>query len=279
MNTTHWTERLSEYLDGELSAEDQIAIEVHLDACYTCRDTARDLRELGEAMRSRAAARTAGAEQELGGLSGGVESRLKAERAVSWQGRFENLFQDMHLVWAAAGATGATLACTIVVHGMLLFASAGRPDSLAAMLASLSSAAANRHLAGQVVLMPRAYADAVMPAAIAYHGIGDDAEFTLAAVITRDGTVSSLELLASDENGRPIGKSERREALSVLDAASTARFEPARYGGSPIAVNMIWLLSHTTVRGKISAPGPARKTHSASGVSLERTRQLPPIGA
>jgi hypothetical protein len=38
--------------------------------------------------------------------------------------------------------------------------------------------------------------------------------------------------------------------LEVLEAASQARFEPARAGGAPVAVNVVWLLAHTTVVGK-----------------------------
>ena len=34
---THWTERLSEYLDGELSASDTAACEAHLAQCAACR--------------------------------------------------------------------------------------------------------------------------------------------------------------------------------------------------------------------------------------------------
>ena len=38
--------------------------------------------------------------------------------------------------------------------------------------------------------------------------------------------------------------------LAMLDAASRAQFEPARAGGAPIAVSMMWLLAHTTVVGR-----------------------------
>lgn len=33
-----WTERLSEYLDGDLAARDRTALEAHLEGCATCRD-------------------------------------------------------------------------------------------------------------------------------------------------------------------------------------------------------------------------------------------------
>ena len=41
---THWTERLSEYLDGELTAPEQAACDAHLDTCADCRTTLAELR-------------------------------------------------------------------------------------------------------------------------------------------------------------------------------------------------------------------------------------------
>ncbi|HVL66118.1 MAG TPA: zf-HC2 domain-containing protein [Vicinamibacterales bacterium] len=40
------TDRLSEYIDGELSAGEQVEMERHLAACAACREVADDLREL-----------------------------------------------------------------------------------------------------------------------------------------------------------------------------------------------------------------------------------------
>jgi hypothetical protein len=42
--STHWTERLSDYQDGELSAADLRACEAHLAECPTCRDVLSELR-------------------------------------------------------------------------------------------------------------------------------------------------------------------------------------------------------------------------------------------
>jgi hypothetical protein len=35
----------------------------------------------------------------------------------------------------------------------------------------------------------------------------------------------------------------------MIEAASRAQFEPARAGGAPVAVSLVWLLAHTTVVG------------------------------
>lgn len=41
--STHWTNRLSEYLDGELSPADQAACQTHLAGCADCRAVVADL--------------------------------------------------------------------------------------------------------------------------------------------------------------------------------------------------------------------------------------------
>jgi hypothetical protein len=44
MSSDQWTDRLSEYLDQELDADEQTAIETHLRDCAACRQTLDDLR-------------------------------------------------------------------------------------------------------------------------------------------------------------------------------------------------------------------------------------------
>ncbi len=42
----HWTDRLSEYLDGELGVAERAALEAHLDGCPACRATLAELRRV-----------------------------------------------------------------------------------------------------------------------------------------------------------------------------------------------------------------------------------------
>lgn len=44
--TDRWTDRLSEYLDGDLSADERTALEAHLRECPACRTTVDDLRRV-----------------------------------------------------------------------------------------------------------------------------------------------------------------------------------------------------------------------------------------
>ena len=49
---THWTDRLSEYLDGELPPAERAACEAHLTGCDECRDVLTDLRGILQLARS-----------------------------------------------------------------------------------------------------------------------------------------------------------------------------------------------------------------------------------
>jgi hypothetical protein len=53
--------------------------------------------------------------------------------------------------------------------------------------------------------------------------------------------VSGLEILNKDQ--------DLREA-ALVDKLSRGRLEPAQFGGSPVAVNLVWLVAHTTVKPK-----------------------------
>jgi hypothetical protein len=94
------------------------------------------------------------------------------------------------------------------------------------------------------MLMPRVLDGYDTPTAPA-----DDAAFTLSAVVTREGRLVNLELHPEAGQTPKAGSSEARAVETMLGAMSQARFEPARVAGLPIAVNMVWLVAHTTVRG------------------------------
>jgi hypothetical protein len=89
-----------------------------------------------------------------------------------------------------------------------------------------------------------------------------DAVFALAAVVTREGRIKNLNLLhGSDGTGAAMSRQERQQVEALLDSISKARFEPARYGNSPVAVNMVWLYAHVNVRGKVPAGSRVEPRH------------------
>jgi hypothetical protein len=166
-----------------------------------------------------------------------VVGRLKAERAEALPVRLRSMFDDMHFVYAGAAAAAAALVCLTITLTMFRFATSGSPGSDINPI---------RIDAG--VLMPRPL-DGIVPVTFGY----DDAVFTLAAVVTRDGRVENLEVLRPVEGEletQPVADGIDEVIESVRSSVSQARFEPARVDGLPVAVNMVWLVAQTTVRGE-----------------------------
>jgi hypothetical protein len=232
--------RLMAFHDGELPARDRLAVETHLDGCPRCAADATALDRVGEALRGGVVQAN-----DLSGLHADILSRVKADHDRTFNARMGRLFEDLHLVWIGLAATAATLICSVVVLGALAFASPGRSDSLAAMMNQLGATPGsnlNPYRLDSGVTFPRFSRDDYMPTMALTE---QEAVLALAAVVTKEGRVGGFEVL-SDEG-------DRREVLALLEALRRARFAPAEFGGAPVAVNMIWLVSHTTVRGKTSS--------------------------
>ncbi len=255
--------QLPDYHDDELTLDEQVVIESHLRTCPACADEARSLRAVSTLVRVAAARRLQAADQQgLDGLADGVLSRLRAEREESLPRTLERMFEDFHLVWAALGATAATLACLAITVGiMYLGYRSERPDSLAALIEAVSNAGSNENpvAADTTIALPRQEKDAV--AAIP-ENTKDEELCALNATITREGRVAELQLLMSEGlDGSGTTAPNWKIVGEMLDSAARARFEPARSGGEPVAVNMVWLLAHLTVRpkarGEVRAPAPA----------------------
>lgn len=257
--------QLSAYHDGELTVEEQIAVEGHLRECPSCQAEARDLRSLSAMIRVAAAPRSP-RERDLDSFPSSVIIRMKAERAESIVGRTQRMFDDLHLVWAALGATGATVACLAMVFTLFYFAvREERPDSLGAIIAGMSSpAGSNQNPLGALddgLRLPSALDNAAFPAALTND---EDAVFALAAVVTREGKIANLKMLHENDGEAPaMNRQERQAVEALLDNISKARFEPARYGNSPVAVNMVWLYAQMTVRGKVPSGSHMRSPSKA----------------
>lgn len=233
--------RLTAFHDGELSAHDLLAVEGHLEGCPRCAAEAAALTSLGDALRASAAEPG----DDLRGLRADILSRVKAERDASVAARFGRLFEDLHLVWIGLAATAATLICSAVTLSALQFGSPERSDSLAALIGQLGATPGSNQNPVRLdsgVRFPSVNKDDFMPAIAVSQ---QEAVLALAAVVTKEGRVGGFEVLANE--------GDRREVLALLDAIARARFAPAEFGGAPVAVNVIWLVSHTTVRGKASS--------------------------
>lgn len=263
--------RLSALRDGELTLHAQIVVEAHLKRCDACMAEADVIREVGDTLRAASAAAMDGCQDNLAALQAVVLPRITAERAASMAQRIEDLFEDMHLVWAAGSGVLAGVVCGLLAFGMVQAAGA-QPGSLAALVEVLAHEPVVP--VPEPLVLPRVYADAVMPATVMNQQGGDEAVSALAALVMRDGSLSDIELLQPDGRARATQDRQARLAFDLLDAASTARFEPARVAGSPVALNVVWVLTHTTVRGKaplgVASPTLRAKVRSsrASGVAV-----------
>ena len=245
--------RLDAYHDEELSFSEQIAVSSHLEWCDDCAESLDELRQLRDALRQAMPGRVALSVEDDQSLQATVVNRIKAEERLSFGAWLQEAFADMHLVYAGLSAVAAAIACLAVTLGMMRFATNERPDSTAAMVRVFATPGSNLYpvSAGPRVRMPRALDEPiwVTPADI-------DAHYTLSAIVTREGRVGSLEILNST-GGKwvPSDGAEAKAVEDLIGTVSRARFEPASIliepssmTGLPVAVNVVWIVAHTTVR-------------------------------
>jgi putative zinc finger protein len=234
--------RLQAFHDRELQVADLIAIESHLHDCPPCTRDLNQLQSVGHALRLAAAPAPP---DDWTGVRSGVISRMRAEAHESWTARVRRAFDDLHLVWIGLASTAATCLCAGAVLSMLHFASPERQDSLAAVIAVMAAPSGSdlnpARLDGRIQA-PSVPENGIVYATLERSVMDGDLVVPLSAIVTREGRVSGLELLNKMQDGR--------EVTTIVEALSRGRLEPAQFGGSPVAVNLVWLVAHTTVKGK-----------------------------
>ena len=248
-------EHLSAFRDGELSVAEHLNVGQHLNHCVACRRVLDELDDLGQLLRREAALFSAaiGDEPVRHGLASAVVSRVRAETEQSWPVRVREAFDDMHLVWAGLCATAAVVVCAGLAAGIVLLAPAAqRGDSLRAIMTMMASPGTDLEPLPLAPGMeaPRVSAEAVLPLMMASDltlATDQDVELAISAVVTRDGRIEQTQQLEGTPNQQLVQSLE-----------DVARFHPASRAGSPVAVSLIWLVSHTTVRPPIIKPQSAR---------------------
>jgi hypothetical protein len=235
--------RLAEYHDNELPVQDRISVQSHLNGCEACTEELDGYYAVSSALRLAAAP---GPADDWTGLQPGVISRMRAEASEAWIARMGRLFDDMHLVWIGLASTAGTLMCGAIALGMLHFASPERDDSLRAMLAVVSAIPGSdlnpAGIDGLMVQAPSVPQDGVVRSSLERSGEGAEAMLTFAAVITRDGNIAAMEAVGDGRGSRQVAR--------LIDEISKGQLVPARYGTDPIAVNLVWLVEHMTVKPK-----------------------------
>jgi hypothetical protein len=244
--------RLAAFYDRELPIGEMIAIETHVQECPPCAKELRALRSVGDALRDAAAPAPS---DDWTGLQPGVISRMRAEAHESFGARAQRMFEDMHLVWIALASTAATFLCGGIVLSMLQFASPERGDSLAAVIAVMGAPLGSdlnpARLDGFLSVPSTVPGDDMIQATLAGSStlVGrfskDELVVPLSVTVTREGRVLGVSVLSNEH--------DERDFTNLLDAISRAKLQPAQGGGGPVAVSLVWLLAHTTVKGKISS--------------------------
>jgi hypothetical protein len=263
--------KLDAFHDEELPVSDQVSVGAHLDWCDDCASAFAELRFLRTAIRAAMPGRMAVSREEDARLLAAVVNRVKAERTVSLAAQVQHMFEDMHLVYAGIGATAAAMVCVVIMLGMMRLSGSDRFRSLAAMAGVPGSHALilNPVPAAPPVMMPRLLEPRTLDQTFSTLPTGGgDSVIMLAAVVTREGMITNLELLEPDGGRSAPGTNETKAFEDLLGAVSRARFERVwdntravgkKVGARPVAVNMVWLVEHTTVRAT-----PAAKKRTAS---------------
>jgi putative zinc finger protein len=235
---------LEAFHDGELPVEQQVAVQTHLAQCTPCTTERARLAGIGATLREGMSDPMLDDAQTVGRR---VLVTLPVVRELSWRRQVALLFDDMHLVWAGMGASAATLVCVAAALGLMRLTLREQPASMKAMIVAMADPGSNRNpLApdGRLLMPTASLAGMIDPPMLDR----EDALVAFAAVVTREGTIRNLELLLQDAGQVPVGA---RAIGALFDAVSQTRFEPARaLTGAPVAVNMVWLVAQTRVRGK-----------------------------
>lgn len=244
---------LSAYHDEELPVADRIAIADHLEACPACAVEANDLVAMGEALRASGRSEEIAWMPRLGRLQSDMIEWVDAAEKASLGRQFSELFADPRRASMCVGVSVLASFCLLMCAVLLTQGPVGQIDSLQAMMTRKVRTSDIDLPAQGPVELPRANAEAVMPAAVINLDEVGDGVSAFAALITSDGDLADLEVLTQQSLGPRASLAANEQLSALLNAAATARFEPARVAGSPVPLNVVWLLTHRTVRPQLHA--------------------------
>ena len=243
---------LSAFHDEELPIVGRIAISDHLEACASCRLEESDLTAISEALHATARNEDVAWMPGLNRLQTDVLERWDAEEKASFRRTLWNLIDDPRRASTSVGISLAASLCLAFGAFVLAQSPIRHPESLkAVMTQGERSRTADIYLPTSSVELPRADAEAVMPTAVLNLDRGEEIAF--AARVTADGHLEELKYLGERSHGRRSQPATHEELSQLLNAAATARFEPGRVAGSPVSFNVVWLVTHTTVRAPLRA--------------------------
>jgi hypothetical protein len=239
--------RLQAFHDRELTVTDEIAVGAHLEWCDPCASALADLRAVGSALRAFSPGRAAESIDESAAFQRAVLNRVKAEREAGFFVRVRGMFDDLHLVYAGLGATAATVVCVVIMLSMMRFASAERPDSLAAILSVLSTPVVDCQSGNDFIDEFGCRARFSGRFQRANEAAEEDVVFALdALVISSKGRLPNIELMRGRMHRRAVA-SQVEMIDRLLDSVWTSRVEVVNLW-APSSGNMLRLIERATVR-------------------------------
>lgn len=241
--------RLARHHDGELSIDQRRAVDRHLVTCASCAATLVEYDDVGEGLRVTAQASPV---PDRDAYRAAVMARYQAEQANSWTTTLEDWRDDVGLRWAGLSATGATMACALTLFGIAWlvpvehdggFTRMPTPRATQQDMTFSSFSAAWPQRSDDVDAVP-AVLSSTREEDVILALKEEDLVLALAAVVTQEGHLTNSGRLLANRDDREV-------VLRLMNAVQHARFTPTRdRNGEPVARYVVWLLAHTTVRGK-----------------------------
>jgi hypothetical protein len=242
--------RLQAFHDRELSVSEEIAVSVHVQSCDRCAAALAELRSLGSLLSALPSRELALSSDEARTFNQTVFSRLKAEDNASFLAYVRDMFEDIRLVYAGVGAAVATVACVVVMLGMMRFATSERPDSLAAIVTLVATPLECENIDVSDSAGCRAKWEARFKSA--NESAEQESVFALDEVVThQSGHLANLEVLRT---GHRAAAGKARMIETLLDSVTRLRLERTPTIGVALPGSVLWLVEHATVRASIKPP-------------------------
>jgi len=241
---------LQAFHDRELQVSDEIAVSAHVNACEQCAASLAELRAVS-AMFSSLSSRSGVLKGEAASaFNQTVVSRLKAEDNASFLAHVRDMFDDIRLVYAGLGAAAATVACVVIMLGMMRFATNERPDSLAAIVTLVAKPLECETIDLTDTAGCRARWEARFKSA--NESAEQESVFALDQVVThQSGHLTNLEVLRT---GRRAAAGKARTIETLLDSMTRLRLEGAPSLDVSVPGSVVWLVERATVRASIKPP-------------------------
>jgi hypothetical protein len=241
---------LQAYYDRELQVSDQIAVSAHIASCEECAASLDEIRSLGSMLSTLSTRQTVLTRDAAAAFNQAVVSRYKAENNASFLAHLRDMFDDIRLVYAGLGAAAATVACVVIMLGMMRFATSERPDSLAAIVTLVATPLECENIDVSDTAGCRARWEARFKSA--NESAEQESVFALDEVVThQSGHLANLETLRT---GRRAAAGRARTIESLLDSVTRLRLEGRPTLAVAVPGSVVWLVERATVRASVKPP-------------------------